>query len=247
MQAILRLLLTSSGGTKVSSLGSTTSLAGLHPLIVRWSFGRSIHGRQTSHNCSRGSCPLSCWPQHSSNSKSSRKISSRFILCLWSSVVQVSYTNTSTVYKYLRQGRGLETTPLLKVKSAPATSLAHFESHMRVPLASTTTSRASSHKVPGDFYMTGGRVAFSLCTSRNVYQRNPGHGQTFDLRLVARYRDGPIIVVGLCLCHRVKSPHRRAVRPPLESMAVSGLIRMQVWLQEDARNATKPSGEILPH
>jgi hypothetical protein len=42
------------------------------------------------------------------------------------------------------------------------------------------------------------------------------NGQTFDLRLVARYRDGPIIMVGLCLCRRVKSPHRRAVRPPLE-------------------------------
>lgn len=60
---------------------------------------------------------------------------------------------------------------------------------------------------------------FSLCTSRNVYQRDPGHGLTFDLRLVARYRDGPIIMVGLCLCRRVKSPHRRAVRPPLESLA----------------------------
>lgn len=87
----------------MSSLGSTTSLAGLYPLIVRWSFGRSSHGQQTSHNCSRGSCPLSCWPQHSSNSRSSRKISSRFILCLWSSVVQVSYTNTSTKYKYCIQ------------------------------------------------------------------------------------------------------------------------------------------------
>ena len=235
----------------MSSLGSTTSLAGLYPLIVRWSFGRSSHGQQTSHNCSRGSCPLSCWPQHSSNSRSSRKISSRFILCLWSSVVQVSYTNTSTKYKYCIQVPA----PRPRTRDDPSfesqVGARHFPRTLRIAHARTSCkyhnlSGLLSQSTWGLLY-DWRQSRFLLCTSRNVYQRDPGHGLTFDLRLVARYRDGPIIVVGLCLCRRVKSPHRRAVRPPLESLAVSGLSRMQVWLREDSRTAVQRRGEMLSH
>lgn len=93
------------------------------------------------------------------------------------------FGRTSNVYKYLRQGRGLSSLDPSFRKSSwrPPLQTSHT-SHFppRVPLQSTTTSRASSHKVPGDFYMTGGRVAFLLCSSsRNVYQRNPGQRTDF--------------------------------------------------------------------
>ena len=154
-------------------------------------------------------------------------------------VAQVLYTSTCA------KAEGSRRCPSLKVKLAPTFS------HT---LSNSPRTSAKYHNLSGLLSQsTWGLLydwrqsRFLLCTSRNVYQRDPGHGLTFDLRLVARYRDGPIIVVGLCLCRRVKSPHRRAVRPPLESLAVSGLNRMQAWLREDSRTAIQRRGEMLSH
>ena len=156
-------------------------------------------------------------------------MSSCFLLCIgcrsykYRTRIHVLYTSTSA-----KAEGSLAFDPSFESQARARLFLAHFPNH-RVPLQSTTTSRGLLSEYLGILY-DWRQSRFLLCTSRNVYQRDPGHGQTFDLRLVARYRDGPIIVVGLCLCRRVKSLHRRAVRPPLESLAVSGLSKMQVCL-----------------
>ena len=151
--------------------------------------------------------------------KSSRIISSRLFLSCKPYLYLVGCTSNAGIQVPPPRPRALVSRPLfLKVKLAPASSnLAHFA----IPTARTSAkyhnlSGLLSQSTWGLLYDWRQSRFFALQRSRDVYQRNPGHGQTFDLRLVARYRDGPIIMVGLCLCRRVKSPHRRAVRPPLE-------------------------------
>jgi len=81
--------------------------------------------------------------------------------------VQVMYTSTTC------QGRGLleELTPLLESSQAGAHLFPRALS-IHAYLCKYHNLSASSQST-WDFYMTGGRVAFCFCMSRNVYQRDP--------------------------------------------------------------------------